>query len=144
MPDRNLSKGMEGADVVDLQRKLERVGLPVTGEQGRFGSATEGAIRRFQEQHQLPVTGVLDDRSKAVIDAVVGVPPVVDHVPPIVVDHVPPIVVDNPPPATTAAIVAGTISFESGLPYALARVRAVDRTIRQETTLADGAADGNG
>ena len=40
-------------------------------------------------------TGVLDDRSKAVIDAVVGVPPVVDHVPPIVVDHVPPIVVDT-------------------------------------------------
>ena len=72
------------------------------------------------------------------------IPPISgDHLPPIVVDNPPPIVVDNPPPVATAAV-AGTISFESGLPYAFARVRAVDRQLRQETTLADGAADAAG
>lgn len=45
-----------GALVAELQGKLK--GVAVTGV---FGPSTERAVRRFQEDHGLPVTGVADE-----------------------------------------------------------------------------------
>jgi N-acetylmuramoyl-L-alanine amidase len=55
-----LTLGANGPAVVDLQRRLLAQGLPVTGEDGAFGPATEAAVRAFQESRGLVVDGTCD------------------------------------------------------------------------------------
>jgi peptidoglycan hydrolase-like protein with peptidoglycan-binding domain len=56
---RVLREGATGADVSGLQARLRRTGLEVTRD-GRFGAATETAVRTFQSVSGLEVTGVVD------------------------------------------------------------------------------------
>ena len=57
-----LRYGDEGADVRDMQRKLMRLGyaLPKYGADGDFGSETLKALKDFQQDHGLDLTGVYD------------------------------------------------------------------------------------
>ena len=57
-----LRYGDEGADVRDMQRKLMRLGyaLPKYGADGDFGSETLKALKDFQQDHGLTMTGVYD------------------------------------------------------------------------------------
>lgn len=61
--DRVLKYGDEGEDVRMLQTDLMQLGyaLPKYGADGDFGSETEKAVRHFQQEHQLPEDGVMDD-----------------------------------------------------------------------------------
>lgn len=59
---RVLRKGMFGRDVYLLQRGLEDAGcnLGTYGCDGDFGSCTEAAVKAFQEECDLDITGIAD------------------------------------------------------------------------------------
>lgn len=55
-----LAKGSTGANVYTLQMQLNKFGYGLQPD-SMFGPATDAAVRDFQRQHNLPVTGVVDD-----------------------------------------------------------------------------------
>jgi N-acetylmuramoyl-L-alanine amidase len=55
-----LTAGAAGEAVRDLQLRLAAAGLDARAEFGRFGSRTEEAVRKFQDQRGLRVTGQCD------------------------------------------------------------------------------------
>ncbi len=57
MGRRRLVKGEKGGDVMYLQKRLKQLGLYDQGTDGIFGYATEQAVKKFQQQNRLPVTG---------------------------------------------------------------------------------------
>jgi LPXTG-site transpeptidase (sortase) family protein len=59
--DRNLTAGMTGDDVKELQRLL---GVPQTGT---FGPETEAAVLEFQRTHDLPQVGNVGSQTKAAL-----------------------------------------------------------------------------
>lgn len=56
--DRLLGRGSKGPEVTELQKKLVQLGYAVGKADGKFGSKTEAAIRRFQKEHGLRVDGL--------------------------------------------------------------------------------------
>ncbi|MBQ6595320.1 MAG: peptidoglycan-binding protein [Clostridia bacterium] len=70
-PDPSLRKGDKGGAVRVMQEKLLQQGyyLPKYGADGDFGSETFAALRQFQADHGLPVTGVYDAATKKVLEA---------------------------------------------------------------------------
>ncbi len=65
-----LAAGAKGPAVKRVQEALVRAGfqLPRFGADGDFGSETTTALRRFQQQHELPATGRLDAKTLAALD----------------------------------------------------------------------------
>src|SRR3954451_18289886 len=61
MGDRNLTEGMTGDDVKEVQRLL---GLPATGT---FGPETTAAIAEFQRTHGLPPVGRVGEQTRAAL-----------------------------------------------------------------------------
>lgn len=55
-----LARGANGEDVRLLQQRLKDLGYLTGMVDGDFGGQTERAISAFQNQHDLPVTGVAD------------------------------------------------------------------------------------
>lgn len=64
--DRVLKKGMSGQDVRVLQDYLDRAGFTTTVD-GQFGAGTLKLVKRFQSTQELPVTGVVDSATVAVL-----------------------------------------------------------------------------
>lgn len=60
-----IKKGDKGQDVVDIQRRLAYLGynLGLTHIDGFFALRTEAAVRRFQRDKNLPVTGIVDEKT---------------------------------------------------------------------------------
>jgi len=56
--DRLIGRGSKGPEVTELQKKLTQLGYTVGTVDGKFGSTTETAIRRFQKDHGLRVDGL--------------------------------------------------------------------------------------
>lgn len=56
--DRLLGRGSKGPEVVELQKKLAQLGYVVGTADGKFGSKTETALRRFQKERGLRVDGL--------------------------------------------------------------------------------------
>ncbi len=56
--DRMLGRGSKGPEVIELQKKLAQLGYAVGKIDGKFGSKTEAAIRRFQKERGLRVDGL--------------------------------------------------------------------------------------
>lgn len=54
--ERVLAMGSWGADVFELQRQLRRLGFEIAAD-GLYGPATRDAVRTFQEQSGIEVTG---------------------------------------------------------------------------------------
>jgi peptidoglycan hydrolase-like protein with peptidoglycan-binding domain len=48
------------ADTTILQQRLNALGYPVGTPDGDFGPTTTGAVKQFQTDHKLPVTGIVD------------------------------------------------------------------------------------
>ena len=68
-----LCSGDKGDDVRAMQRELlkwDKECLPNYGADGDFGSETESALKRFQTEKGLPVTGVYDNATQAALKAV--------------------------------------------------------------------------
>ncbi|PYZ99077.1 hypothetical protein CR205_11115 [Alteribacter lacisalsi] len=53
-----LKKGSSGTAVSDLQRALTNKGYSTKGIDGKFGPATEAAVKKFQKYNKLTVDGV--------------------------------------------------------------------------------------
>ncbi|MDO8213013.1 peptidoglycan-binding protein [Conexibacter sp. CPCC 206217] len=64
--DRVLRKGSRGQDVRVLQDYLDRAGFTTTVD-GAFGPGTERLVKRFQSTQELPVTGIVDAATVAVL-----------------------------------------------------------------------------
>jgi peptidoglycan hydrolase-like protein with peptidoglycan-binding domain len=68
---RTLRRGESGADVKTLQTWLTEVGYPVSAD-GSFGPLTAGAVKSFQQAHNLrPITGVVGRKTASALLAVV-------------------------------------------------------------------------
>lgn len=67
-----IKKGDRGNEVVDIQRRLSALGydLGPTVVDGAFENKTEEAIKIFQQQHRLPISGVVNTATwRALVDA---------------------------------------------------------------------------
>ncbi|MGN0995819.1 MAG: peptidoglycan-binding protein [Candidatus Ventricola sp.] len=69
---RTLRRGMEGADVLALQRRLMGLGYSLApyGADGKLGAVTRAAVRQFQQRHGLTADGVVGPATYAMLDAV--------------------------------------------------------------------------
>ncbi len=79
--DRELSNYTEGDDVKAMQSALISLGydLGSYGADGEFGDCTEMAVRKFQEDHGVTVTGKYDAAThRALSDALAGKSPAAD------------------------------------------------------------------
>ena len=64
------AKGDRGAEVKRYQRRLLRTGYLEGHADGVFGSATEKAVRNFQKDNKLQVTGGLDEKTMKELEAI--------------------------------------------------------------------------
>lgn len=66
-----LKKGSKGADVKTAQSKLLELGysLGSYGVDGSFGSITQAAVKAFQKDYSLPVTGIINNDTWAALEA---------------------------------------------------------------------------
>ena len=65
--ERDLSKGMDGDDVKRWQELLKEQGFDPGPANGRFRIKTEEATIKFQENHGLSPTGIVDEATRALI-----------------------------------------------------------------------------
>lgn len=72
--EERLAKGDKGEDVRALQQKLILLGydLGKWGADGDFGSATEAAVKGFQVNHGIALTGIADQKTLNAIDEAVN------------------------------------------------------------------------
>lgn len=63
-----LKKGMSGSEVETLQSNLKKLGYFEDSVTGFFGTVTENAVKKFQEEHRLTVDGIAGDETLAYID----------------------------------------------------------------------------
>lgn len=61
--DRLLGRGSKGSEVTELQKRLVQLGYVLGPVDGKFGSKTEAAIKRFQKEHGLRVDGLAGTRT---------------------------------------------------------------------------------
>lgn len=66
----SLRKGSKGSAVKKLQRRLNNAGYQCGKVDGIFGSKTEAALGKFQQDHDLEVDGVYGPESRKVLKAV--------------------------------------------------------------------------
>ena len=69
-----ISKGMKGEEVKKLQQNLMKLGydLHEYKDDGDFGGETEKAVKKFQEDRGLAVTGVYNDETHKAMQAALG------------------------------------------------------------------------
>ena len=72
--ERDLAKGNTGEDVKKVQQALSDLGydLGSWGADGRFGAATEKAVKAFQEAKGLKVTGIVDEETIKALEETSG------------------------------------------------------------------------
>lgn len=56
---RSLKSGMYGSDVLEIQKKLKELGFLNASPNGKFGEATEEAIKMFCKQNKMYVTKII-------------------------------------------------------------------------------------
>ena len=72
-----LRRGDYGTAVTDMQKLLlmwDQACLPKCGADGDFGGETERAVKDFQNTHDLPVTGVYDEKTRELLTGMYGEP----------------------------------------------------------------------
>lgn len=62
---KDLRPKMKSEDVAKLQKELADAGLFKAVATGFFGALTERAVKKFQKEHGLPETGVVDSKTRA-------------------------------------------------------------------------------
>lgn len=68
---RTLKRGQEGADVRYLQRRLAVLGFAVEAD-GKFGPATEQAVRELQKAHGYDVDGLVGPATHHLVNQQIG------------------------------------------------------------------------
>ena len=72
-----LRRGDYGTAVTAMQKlllKWDKACLPKCGADGDFGGETERAVKDFQNTHDLPVTGVYDEKTRRLLTGMYGEP----------------------------------------------------------------------
>lgn len=73
---RYLQRGSSGPGVEALQRALNAAGIqPPLAVDGKFGPATEAAIRKFQQEHGCAVDGIVGPETMGALDRALGLTP---------------------------------------------------------------------
>lgn len=112
---RELKIEMRGRDVRLLQEALKSAGFAPEDPEGEFGRSTAFALRAFQAEHNLPVSGMLDERTLARLGEVLGRDPFGPR--------------PDEPPAGRGLVVRGRVTQADGTPIAGARVQAVEKAL---------------
>ena len=60
-----LSKGDKSNEVLEMQNRLWELGFLLDDRDGNFGSKTQTAVKMFQQQAGLPITGIADGETLA-------------------------------------------------------------------------------
>jgi peptidoglycan hydrolase-like protein with peptidoglycan-binding domain len=107
--------------VILLQNELRQLAFSIEDPPGVFGGATQQAVLSFQRQHDLPISGVADERTVALIAAEVAK-----------------LHPNGQPPRF---VVRGQIRQADGRPLADATVRAIDKNLRSEEPLGETRTD---
>lgn len=111
---------MRGDDVALLQSELRQLGIQIADPPGTFGSTTLLAVRRFQTEHRIPVTGIVDARMARLVNQAIAVL------------------------ERDRWQVAGRVLQPDGSPVTGARVRAFEKHLRREERLGEATADRSG
>lgn len=64
-----VGRGSAGADIIDLQFKLDALGFDLGEADGLYGPKTEAAVRAFQEAQGISVDGVIGPETRQKLDA---------------------------------------------------------------------------
>lgn len=72
---RNLSFGMSGADVLELQKALAAKGFMTATPNGNFGPATQAAVIAFQKANGLEQVGMAGPKTRALLNVCAGANP---------------------------------------------------------------------
>lgn len=67
IPVRTLRKGHKGADVLELQRRLNALGWTLK-EDGDFGTATQKAVKEFQRKNGLTADGIVGRKTREALE----------------------------------------------------------------------------
>lgn len=59
------AEGNRGSMIVDMQQKLQSAGYLSGGVDGVYGEDTKNAVKRYQQDHNIPVSGVIDEMTYA-------------------------------------------------------------------------------
>ena len=110
---RNLEPNMRGDDVRLLQDELRQLGFNIVGQEGFFGSTTFLAVQQFQQQHNLPATGIVDAQTARVINAALDAQP------------------------REGYLVKGKVVNSDGRPFARASVVLFEKRLRSEQRLGE-------
>lgn len=70
--DQILRRGANGPDVREMQSKLIQLGYGVGTLDGKFGPATESAVRKFQQDHGLKVDGIAGPKTISALKRLTG------------------------------------------------------------------------
>lgn len=71
-----LKAGSTGLPVRRAQKRMSLVGYDVGGVDGRYGTATEAAVKKLQQQRGLAVDGVVGRQTWSIIDSLENEGPV--------------------------------------------------------------------
>lgn len=69
---RNLVRGMNGADVTELQKILIAKGYMTVAANGHFGPATEAGVKAYQKANGLEQVGAVGPKTRALLNACAG------------------------------------------------------------------------
>jgi Neuraminidase-like domain/Putative peptidoglycan binding domain len=132
---RDLKIDLQGDDVALLHKELVALGLAVSADETAktfFGKTTFEAVRRFQDTHKLPVTGVVEASTAAAInkdfDALNPPDPGGDPAEPA-----------EEPWTVTGVVAAPARGTVPGLPVVV-----LDRSVQSDVTLGQGTTDSAG
>ena len=119
---RNLVPNLRGSDVALLHTELAQLNLAtrIVDPPGFFGSTTYLAVQEFQRRHDLPVTGVVDERTARLINRAVDALP------------------------RDRWQVRGRVLRVDGQAVPRARVRLFEKHLRRESPLGDDGSDTQG
>ncbi|MFC5700820.1 S41 family peptidase [Cohnella faecalis] len=67
--DHELKLDSTGGEIENLQQILKGVGFPADREDGYFSKDTETAVKSFQRQHELGITGIVDEKTAEKLEA---------------------------------------------------------------------------
>ena len=60
--------GDDDSDVIELQKRLHNLGYMTSAPTGYYGSATETAVKKFQNARSIPATGYVNSVTRAVLN----------------------------------------------------------------------------
>jgi hypothetical protein len=133
MPNKTLSLGSSGTAVEQLHVRLQQLGFKLPASElgsGRFGRATQKAVRKFQKDNGLPVTGKVTPETAAMLASPTAPP-------------------SRPPsPSSAATISQGSVHGKfvdaDGAAIAGARITLFAQRVRDRSQLVSTTTNGSG